>query len=159
MNNQRDLTRRSTKHQHYKVLRIIMSWSTFVYFSEILLTIPINLEFWNSLNLLSIQLILSFCIPLGKAGLKNLDYLIKVNGQEVFEKKHAEIVKIIKESPDTLELEIERSVNFFKKIAIYSLKNSKNLYFWFWRGDEGVDVVPNFDWICPREKVEEEVSS
>ena len=68
------------------------------------------------MNLLSIQLILSFCIPLGKAGLKNLDYLIKVNGQEVFEKKHAEIVKIIKESPDTLELEIERSVNFFKKL-------------------------------------------
>ena len=86
-----------------------------MYFSEILSTIPINLEFWNSLNLLSIQLILSFCIPLGKAGLKNLDYLIKVNGQEVFEKKHAEIVKIIKESPDTLELEIERSVNFFLK--------------------------------------------
>ena len=26
------------------------------------------------------------------------------------------------------------------------------------RGDEGVDVVPNFDWICPREKVVEEVS-
>ena len=32
------------------------------------------------------------------------------------------------------------------------------MYLWFLRGDEGVDVVPNFDWIFPREKVEEEVS-
>ena len=31
------------------------------------------------------------------------------------------------------------------------------IYFCF-RGDEGVDVVPNFDWICPREKVEVVVS-
>jgi len=73
--------------------------------------------------------------PAGKAGLKNLDYLVKVNGQEVFEMKHGDVVKLIKEcTGESLELEIER-------------------------GDEGVaNVVPNFDWICPREKVEEQKS-
>ena len=47
--------------------------------------------------------------PAGAAGLKNLDYLIKVNGQEVFEKRHNDVVQMIKNaSGDTLELEIER---------------------------------------------------
>ena len=47
--------------------------------------------------------------PAGVAGLKNLDYLVKVGGQEVFEKKHADVVKLIKEcTGDSLELEIER---------------------------------------------------
>ena len=34
--------------------------------------------------------------PAGAAGLKNLDYLIKVNGQEVFEKRHCDVVQMIK---------------------------------------------------------------
>ena len=47
--------------------------------------------------------------PAGSAGLKNLDYLVKVNGREVFEMKHAEVVKLIKEcTGDALEMEIER---------------------------------------------------
>ena len=47
--------------------------------------------------------------PAGSAGLKNLDYLVKVNGQEVFEKRHSDVVQMIKNcSGDTLELEIER---------------------------------------------------
>ena len=47
--------------------------------------------------------------PAGLAGLKNLDYLIKVNGNEVFEMNHNDVVKLIKESSgDCLELEIER---------------------------------------------------
>jgi len=65
--------------------------------------------------------------PAGSAGLKNLDYLVKVNGQEVFEKRHSDVVQMIKNcSGDTLELEIERG--------------------------DGNDVVPNFDWICAKEK-------
>lgn len=47
--------------------------------------------------------------PAGSSGLKNLDYLIKVNGQEVFEMRHQDVVRLIKESSgDTLELEVER---------------------------------------------------
>ena len=51
--------------------------------------------------------------PAGAAGLKNLDYLIKVNDTQVFEEKcmlsHKELVQIIKNAPgDKLELEIER---------------------------------------------------
>merc|ERR1712001_318931 len=65
--------------------------------------------------------------PAGAAGLKNLDYLVKVNGQEVFEKRHSDVVQMIKNATgDTLELEVERG--------------------------EGTDVVPNFDWICTKEK-------
>lgn len=67
--------------------------------------------------------------PAGTAGLRNLDYLIKVNGKEVFEMNHNDLVKTIKEtSDDTLELEVERG--------------------------EGTDVVPNFDWVFPKEKGE-----
>jgi len=69
--------------------------------------------------------------PAGQAGLSNLDYLIKVNGREVFEMNHNDVVKMIKESSgDTLELEIERG--------------------------QGTDVVPNFDWVFPKEKAAEE---
>merc|ERR1719328_992327 len=32
--------------------------------------------------------------PAGAAGLKNLDYLVKVNGQEVFEKRHSDVVQM-----------------------------------------------------------------
>jgi hypothetical protein len=65
--------------------------------------------------------------PAGAAGLKNMDYLVKVSGQEVFEKRHGDVVNMIKNAPgDTLELEVERG--------------------------DGNDVVPNFDWICPKEK-------
>ena len=47
--------------------------------------------------------------PAGTAGLKNLDYLIKVNGKEVFEMNHNDVVKMIRETTgDTLELEVER---------------------------------------------------
>lgn len=47
--------------------------------------------------------------PAGASGLKNLDYLIKVNGTEVFEMKHSDVVQIIKSSPnDQLDLEVER---------------------------------------------------
>ena len=51
--------------------------------------------------------------PAGEAGLKNLDYLIKVNETKVFDEKcmlsHNELVKLIKTAPgDTMELEVER---------------------------------------------------
>ena len=54
----------------------------------------------------------SLASPAGDAGLKNLDYLIKVNGKEVFDMNHNELVKMIKNAGgESLELEIERSVN------------------------------------------------
>ena len=46
--------------------------------------------------------------PAGDAGLKNLDYLIKVNGQEVFDMGHNQLVQMIKTASSELELEIER---------------------------------------------------
>jgi C-terminal processing protease CtpA/Prc len=47
--------------------------------------------------------------PAGNAGLKNMDYLVKVNGQEVFDMNHNDLVKLIRDcKADTLELEIER---------------------------------------------------
>ena len=51
----------------------------------------------------------SLASPAGAAGLKNMDYLVKVSGQEVFEKRHGDVVNMIKNAPgDTLELEVER---------------------------------------------------
>jgi len=46
--------------------------------------------------------------PAGTAGLKNLDYLIKVNGKEVFDMGHNQLVQMIKSASDELQLEIER---------------------------------------------------
>ena len=51
--------------------------------------------------------------PAGESGLKNLDYIIRVNDTKVFDEKcmlsHNELVKLIKNSPgDSMELEIER---------------------------------------------------
>lgn len=64
--------------------------------------------------------------PAGDCGLKNLDYLIKVNGKEVFDLNHNELVKLIRDAGgETLELEVER-------------------------GDG--DVVPSFDLCFPRAK-------
>ena len=55
----------------------------------------------------------SLASPAGEAGLKNLDYLIRVNDTKVFDDKctlsHQELVRQIKNFPgNTLELEIER---------------------------------------------------
>lgn len=75
--------------------------------------------------------------PAGAAGLKNLDYLIKVNDTKVFDEKcmlsHKELVQLIKNLPtDTLELEIERG----------EIK------------DNVTDVVPSFDLLIPKAKNE-----
>ena len=55
----------------------------------------------------------SLASPAGEAGLKNLDYLIRVNDTKVFDDKctlsHQELVRQIKNFPgNSLELEIER---------------------------------------------------
>ena len=51
-------------------------------------------------------------------------------------------------------------VNNPKYLDVFVNDFVKQIILYFFRGDEGVaNVVPNFDWICPREKVEEEVSS
>ena len=55
----------------------------------------------------------SLASPAGAAGLKNLDYLIKVNDTKVFDEKcmlsHGELVKLIKSAPgDSMTLEVER---------------------------------------------------
>lgn len=63
--------------------------------------------------------------PAGAAGLKNLDYLVTVNGREIFSMGHNELVKLIKDAGDTIELEVERG--------------------------EGDCVVPSFDMMFPKE--------
>jgi len=67
--------------------------------------------------------------PAGRAGLKNMDYLIKVNGKEVFDMGHNQLVQMIKTAGQQLQLEIER----------------------------GEVVVPSFDSCFPKPK--EEVDS
>lgn len=69
----------------------------------------------------------SLSSPAGQAGLKNLDYLVKVNGTEVFEMGHNQLVQMIKNVGQELELEIERA-------------------------EEEDYVVPSFDMFCPKEK-------
>ena len=50
----------------------------------------------------------SLASPAGTAGLKNLDYLVKVNGTEVFDMGHSQLVQMIKNVGTDLEVEIER---------------------------------------------------
>jgi len=69
----------------------------------------------------------SLASPAGYAGLKNMDYLIKVNGKEVFDMGHNQLVQMIKNLGKELELEIERA-------------------------EEEDFVVPSFDMFCPKEK-------
>ena len=46
--------------------------------------------------------------PASYGGLKVHDFLISVNGQEVFEMNHGQLVKLIKTSGNTMELAVER---------------------------------------------------
>lgn len=63
--------------------------------------------------------------PAGNAGLKNQDYLVKINGREVFDMNHNDLVKMVRDwKEETLELEIER----------------------------GEVVVPSFDMMFPKPK-------
>lgn len=63
--------------------------------------------------------------PAAYAGLKNQDYLVKINGQEVFDMNHNDLVKLVREfKGDALELEVER----------------------------GEIVVPSFDMLYPKPK-------
>ena len=50
----------------------------------------------------------SLASPAGTAGPKNLDYLVKVNGKEVFDMGHSQLVQMIKNIGTDLEVEIER---------------------------------------------------
>ena len=54
--------------------------------------------------------------PGGEAGLKNLDYLIKVNGKEVFDLGHNDLVQLIKGAGQELELEVERYYQFMYSV-------------------------------------------
>lgn len=46
--------------------------------------------------------------PADYGGLQERDFLISVQGQEIFELNHAQVVKLIKNSGDCLNLQIER---------------------------------------------------
>lgn len=77
----------------------------------------------------------SLASPAGAAGLKNLDYLIKVNDTKVFDEKcmlsHRELVNLIKNAPgDSMSLEIERGEII----------------------DKVTNVVPSFDLLIPKAK-------
>ncbi len=49
-----------------------------------------------------------FGYPAHYGGLKVHDFLISVNGQEVFEMNHDQVVKLINNSGSTLNLSVER---------------------------------------------------
>eukprot|EP00092_Neocalanus_flemingeri_P019887 GFUD01021542.1.p1 GENE.GFUD01021542.1~~GFUD01021542.1.p1 ORF type:complete len:222 (-),score=55.50 GFUD01021542.1:176-841(-) len=68
--------------------------------------------------------------PAGFAGLSNLDYLVKIGEQEIFDMRHNDIVNLIKNSGDVLQIEIERAIT------------------------EDDVVVPSFDMLYPKQKVE-----
>jgi len=46
--------------------------------------------------------------PAEEAGLKPYDFLVSVNGQEVFDMSHAQVVRMIKEAGNSLNLSVER---------------------------------------------------
>jgi len=66
--------------------------------------------------------------PAADAGLKEHDFLISVQGQEIFEMSHKDVVKIIQGAGNTLSLSIER----------------------------GDHIVPSFDEIWPSKRKQEE---
>lgn len=68
--------------------------------------------------------------PAGRAGLSNLDYLVKIGETEVFDLNHNDIVGLIKKSGDSLQIEVERAIT------------------------EDDVVVPSFDMLYPKPKVE-----
>jgi len=68
--------------------------------------------------------------PAGRAGLANLDYLVKIGEREIFDMKHNDIVNLIKNSGDSLQIEVERAIT------------------------EDDVVVPSFDMLYPKQKVE-----
>jgi C-terminal processing protease CtpA/Prc len=66
--------------------------------------------------------------PAGEAGLKNLDYLIKINSQEVFNFKHNELVNMVRNAGgETLELEVER-YDFVAKYIEYKYHSTCQPY-------------------------------
>ena len=46
--------------------------------------------------------------PANYAGLLEEDFLVSVQGQDIFELHHAQVVKLIKSAGDCLELKVER---------------------------------------------------
>ena len=46
--------------------------------------------------------------PASYGGLEELDFLVNIQGQEVFEMNHAHVVTLIKNAGDCLNLQIER---------------------------------------------------
>eukprot|EP00091_Calanus_sinicus_P007228 TRINITY_DN18174_c0_g1_i1.p1 TRINITY_DN18174_c0_g1~~TRINITY_DN18174_c0_g1_i1.p1 ORF type:complete len:160 (+),score=31.30 TRINITY_DN18174_c0_g1_i1:312-791(+) len=67
--------------------------------------------------------------PAGRAGLAHLDYLVKIGETEVFDLNHNDIVGLIKNSGDSLQIEVERAIT------------------------EDDVVVPSFDMLYPKPKV------
>ena len=57
--------------------------------------------------------------PAGSAGLKNQDYLVKINGKEVFDMNHNDLVRMVRDwKEECLELEIERYCKSFSSVTI-----------------------------------------
>ena len=71
------------------------------------------------------------------AGMKVHDFLVSVNGQEIFAMNHAQVVSLIKNSGDSISLAVERWVKCeFSKKKNLNLKNcefSKNIPKWIFK--------------------------
>lgn len=65
--------------------------------------------------------------PAYYAGMKVHDFLISVNGQEVFEMNHAQLVKLIKGAGGSMKVDVERYVVFASGFGTLMQKLSRNL--------------------------------
>ena len=65
--------------------------------------------------------------PAYYAGMKVHDFLISVNGQEVFEMNHAQLVKLIKGAGGSMKVDVERYVLFVSGFGTLMQKLSRNL--------------------------------
>ena len=65
--------------------------------------------------------------PAYYAGMKVHDFLISVNGQEVFEMNHAQLVKLIKGAGGSMKVDVERYVVLGLGFGTLRQKLSRNL--------------------------------
>ena len=60
--------------------------------------------------------------PASYGGMKVHDFLVSVNGQEVFEMNHGQLVKLIKSSGNTMQLAVERCLLEYIRLKSLALK-------------------------------------
>ena len=82
--------------------------------------------------------------PAENAGLKALDYIYTINGTEIFEMTHAQVVELIKKSGNSLTLSTERYLflDFFLLLRVikHFCKNFfRSFYIIKWKRSQGFE--------------------